>query len=375
MPSPSFREYAPILRFSRTVRRGNTSRPSGTWQSPSRITRSGSMPRRERPSKVTDPFCGSITPDTVLRMVVLPAPLAPRMVTIVPRGTAKLTPRMAMMGPSYVSMLLTSRRRSAPTSATEVGLHHFGMLLHVARRALGDGAPVVKGEDLIGDGAHQAHVVLDHEHGDVEQGANVLDPERHVLRLFHGEPRRGLVEEEELGLGAEGASQLHHLADTIGQVGDETVAIGLEVEEVDDLLRRLAMLHLERPHAGEEEKLLDEARALVGVPPQEEVVEHGGVLEKLDVLEGARDAARGDLVSGQARDVLVAEDEAAVARIVDAADQVEDGRLARAVGADDGEDLLGLHLEAHAVEGAHAAEVHPQALRLEEGHRRRSERM
>ncbi len=52
-----------------------------------------------RPSKVTEPFCASITPDTVLRMVVLPAPLAPRMVTMAPRGTAKLTPRMAMMGP------------------------------------------------------------------------------------------------------------------------------------------------------------------------------------------------------------------------------------------------------------------------------------
>jgi hypothetical protein len=57
------------------------------------------MPWISRPANVTVPFCGSITPDTVLRMVVLPAPLAPRMVTMAPSGTAKLTPRMAMMGP------------------------------------------------------------------------------------------------------------------------------------------------------------------------------------------------------------------------------------------------------------------------------------
>jgi len=62
---------------SRTVRKGNTSRPSGTWLSPSRATRSGSSPWIARPAKVIVPFCGSITPETVLRIVVLPAPLAP----------------------------------------------------------------------------------------------------------------------------------------------------------------------------------------------------------------------------------------------------------------------------------------------------------
>ena len=40
-----------------------------------------------------------MTPETVLRMVVFPAPLAPRMVTMDPAVTEKLTPRIAMMGP------------------------------------------------------------------------------------------------------------------------------------------------------------------------------------------------------------------------------------------------------------------------------------
>ena len=66
---------------------------------PSRITLSGSFPWISRPSKRTVPFWGSITPDTVFRIVVLPAPLAPRMVTMEPRSTVKLTPRMAMIGP------------------------------------------------------------------------------------------------------------------------------------------------------------------------------------------------------------------------------------------------------------------------------------
>ena len=57
------------------------------------------MPWISRPSNVTVPFCGFITPDTVLSTVVFPAPLAPRTVTMPPRGTSKLTPRMAMIGP------------------------------------------------------------------------------------------------------------------------------------------------------------------------------------------------------------------------------------------------------------------------------------
>jgi hypothetical protein len=99
MPAVSERVNAPIRRFSSTVSSGKTSRPSGTWASPRRITLSGSRPWIGVPSKITVPFWGSITPDTVRRIVVLPAPLAPRMVTMEPRGTAKLTPRMAMIGP------------------------------------------------------------------------------------------------------------------------------------------------------------------------------------------------------------------------------------------------------------------------------------
>ena len=51
------------------------------------------------PWNVTLPFCGSMTPDTVLKIVVLPAPLAPRIVTMPLLGTVKLTPRIAMIGP------------------------------------------------------------------------------------------------------------------------------------------------------------------------------------------------------------------------------------------------------------------------------------
>ena len=78
---------------------GNISRPSGTCAMPWRATQSGSRPIMRRPAKATVPFCGSMAPHTDFSTVVLPAPLAPRMVTICPAVTSKLTPRMAVIGP------------------------------------------------------------------------------------------------------------------------------------------------------------------------------------------------------------------------------------------------------------------------------------
>ena len=208
--------------------------------------------------------------------------------------------------------------------------------------------------------------MLDHQHGDAEQAPDVLDPERHVLGLLHAEAGGRLVEQQELGLGAQRARHLHHLAHAVGQVGDEAVAIGLQIEEVDHLLHRLAMRQLVRAHARQEQQLLHEARAPVGVAAEQQVLQHGGVLEQLDVLERPRDAPPGDLVRRHPRDVLAAEEQAARGRVVDARDQVEDGGLARAVGPDDGEDLPGLHLEAHAVERLDAAEVDREPVRREE---------
>ena len=55
-----------------------------------------------------------------------------------------------------------------------------------------------------------------------------------------------------------------------------------------------------------------------------------------------------------ARDAL--ERDAALLRMIDAVDHVQHGTLARAVGADDGADLMLAHVEAHFRQRFHAAE-------------------
>jgi hypothetical protein len=111
----------------------------------------------------------------------------------------------------------------------------------------------------------------------------------------------GFVQQQQLGFGAQRSGHFHHLAHAIGQAGNERVPVMLQVEEVDDLLRLFAGLKLGRPRGGREEQFAPETGLAVGVPPDQQVVQHRGVLEQLDVLEGARNAERSNRVGGAVR--------------------------------------------------------------------------
>ena len=96
------------------------------------------------------------------------------------------------------------------------------------------------------------------------------------------------------------------------------------------------------------------------VPADQQVVQHGGMLKQLDVLEGARDTECGDLVRrlvGQFGAHVV---DVARCRCVDAADQVEDGRLAGAIGADQGEHLTLFDIEADIVHSQDASKANTE---------------
>src|SRR5215467_8253329 len=130
---------------------------------PRRMTLSGSMRRISRPSNTMLPLCGSMTPQIVFSTVVLPAPLAPRIVTTPPCGTSKDTPRMATIGPYQVSTLATVRIGSGMArSASEIGANHLGMALDLPRSAESERTTVVQRQDPVRNGRNEFHVVLDH---------------------------------------------------------------------------------------------------------------------------------------------------------------------------------------------------------------------
>jgi hypothetical protein len=66
----------------------------------------------------------------------------------------------------------------------------------------------------------------------------------------------------------------------------------LQVEELDDLLDLAAELAARRAHRAGEQQVLHPAGMAVAVAADQQVLQHGGVLEQLDVLEGAGDAQR-----------------------------------------------------------------------------------
>src|SRR5207249_11029451 len=85
--------------------------------------------------------------------------------------------------------------------------------------------------------------------------------------------------------------------------------------------------------------------------------------------DGPRDAQPRPGGGTEAGDVLSVEDDAALLRMVDAADAVQQAGLAGAGRADDGAQGRLLHREAHVLQGGDAAEAQHEVRNVEEGGR------
>jgi hypothetical protein len=183
--------------------------------------------------------------------------------------------------------------------------------------------------------------VLDPDHG---HAARLDAPdERHQLgRLGLGEPARDLVEEEQRGAGGQRAAQLQALAVEESQRARPPVGFLREPGALEDLSAdgRGGTLTLATAEAG----------------GHEQVLVHRHAAEGMRDLIGAADAAPAALMRGEPRDVLAPEANGPRVRADVAADQVEDGGLPGAVGADDAQHLAGAHRQRDAVRGPDGAE-------------------
>jgi hypothetical protein len=93
------------------------------------------------------------------------------------------------------------------------------------------------------------------------------------------------------------------------------------------------------------------------MPAEHQVVEQGEMREQPEVLEGAGDPQPGGFGRASPDELHAVQAERALLGPVDLVDAVEDRRLARPIGSDDGEQLAGLHGEAHVGQGGHAPEL------------------
>ena len=97
--TPDLRRNAPISRFSRIERRGNTLSVCGTKAAPISTRRCAGKPVTSPSLKRMVPLDTVIMPKIALSSVDLPAPLGPMIVTISPGSTYIEVPRTIITSP------------------------------------------------------------------------------------------------------------------------------------------------------------------------------------------------------------------------------------------------------------------------------------
>src|SRR6478735_9743240 len=326
-------------------------RSSGTQPRPALARASAERFVTSAPSTVTMPSTCRCSPMTERSSVVLPAPLRPTRVTTSPAPTPTDTSRRTRASPYQAERPATSRTRPASPVASarsvvvtdavaasvvtgslmgrsEVGRDDALVGADLVVRALGEHLARLEHRDAVGQRTDDVHVVVDEHDGapdreglDERDGAvDVLDP--------HAGGR--LVEQEQLGVEGEGDGELEGALLAVGERGRRgTGAVG-----EPDLVEQVHGAVAEGGHP------LDRAPPLLAHPGRAgegelEVLAQRHLLEEARDLEGAGDAERGDLLRGLAGDVLAVEEDGAGRRGEEAGEQVEQGRLAGAVGPDE----------------------------------------
>ena len=100
---------------------------------------------------------------------------------------------------------------------SQIGFGHGRKLANLVRGAVGDHAAEIEHHDLVGEAHHQAHVMLDQEHGDAQLVADRADESAELRHLVVIEAAGGLIEQQELRLRGERARELDALARRKGQ--------------------------------------------------------------------------------------------------------------------------------------------------------------
>src|SRR5918997_2908585 len=239
---------------------------------------------------------------------------------------------------------------------TQVSRLHLRVALDFGRGAGRDDAAEVEYVDPGADPHDQLHVVLDEQDAQAVPG-QPLEQHGEGVGLVLVEAGRRLVEKQNGRLAGERPPDF----DEPGEAGRETVhpLIG----------------HAPQPNPIEQllgapgrwgAVLAGPAPAHVGRHP--DVVADRHRPEYLEALERAGDTEPGPLVGGHTDDVAAVEPDPAPLDRLQAADGVEERRLAGAVRPDEPRRLAGRHVQVHEVQRLDAPEGHGDLLDLEERH-------
>lgn len=224
----------------------------------------------------------------------------------------------------------------------------------------------------LGHAHHRSAQLLDHLHVvlDEDEGVAALAVEDEDLLLELAQQGAvdtggGLVEQHQFGVGHHRAAELEQFLLPAGQVARALVGDVSQFQEGERVVGLLAHRLFGRAHLAGGEPVGEEV--LAGLPRRHhhQILARGEVVELVGDLEGAYQAFVEARVGRQRGDVLAEEADGARGRLQGAGDQVEQRGLARAVGADEAEDLALGHPQGAAIHGMEAAEGFDQAIHFE----------
>ena len=179
-------------------------------------------------------------------------------------------------------------------------------------------------------------------------------------------PGGGLVEEQEVRAGRQGAGDFKAPLRPVGQARRLFVHVGIEREAVDEALRLLADFLFLAPCAGQAEDGHPPLAFAADLTADHDVFQRGFVAEEPDVLEGPGHARPADPVRREALHAVALEQDVAFLGVVEAADDVEGRGLARAVGADEPGDGPRGDPHGQVVDRRDPAEAHGHVLHVEQ---------
>ena len=180
-----------------------------------------------------------------------------------------------------------------------------------------------------GEVEDEVHVVLDQQHRHL--GRQGVDDVEDLLSFAFGHAGHRLVEQQHPRPAGERHRDLEQAALAVGQLGD---ALALDVLETELTQQRIA--RRPDPRVGAEPPPPAGADAELPRDRERERLQRRQPAEELVDLECAHDAASHPPVRRQAGDVVAIEPDRAGARLQGAGEQVDQGRLAGAVRADQG---------------------------------------
>ena len=217
------------------------------------------------------------------------------------------------------------------------------------------------------DAHHDFHVVFHQQDGELELLLHELDQlhQFHLFRWVHSGCR--FVQQEQLGLGGQGADDLESALIAIRKAFGGLVLDPFQIEDAKQFAGVLTQFFLLGLEFGTSGQGMNHVVFQVDVESHAHVVENRQTREETDILECAGDSLSRDLERLETTTGLSLETHRSFRGLVDPCDQVENGGLASAIGSDQPHQLLTSDSGGNLADRGETAEAHGHLIEFQQG--------